>query len=464
MLKATGDRISLDADVVVIGAGVTGLAAATQLKERGLSVVVLEARGRVGGRLWTEEIQGALLEIGGQWISPDQTELLKTIDELDLEMYSRYREGANVYVDATGIRTLFTGDRLPLEPASASEVDRLVDLLDLLAQQHDLNSPWTHPLASELDTISWQVWLERQTEDVSARDIIAMFVGAAMLTKPNHTFSALEAVHMAASAGSFSHLVDADFILDRRVIGGLQSVPTLLAERLGQCIHLDQPVRELRRTADTVVAVTPDLEVTARRALVAVPPNLYHVINHQPALPQLKQQLHQQMPLGLVIKVHAVYDRPFWRDSGLSGTAFSPYQLVHESYDNTNHNDSRGTLVGFISDVRADELLRLDPNERRKLILASLVAYYGPQAADPVVYYESDWAAEEWTRGAFAASYSTGGRTRYQGLQNKPDGPVYWASSDLAGEGFQHVDGALRIGRDTAVEIARSLTHAGGVR
>ena len=66
----------IDADVVVIGAGVAGLSAATRLVEAGNDVVVLEARERVGGRLWTEVIGGTLLELGGQWVSPDQTALL----------------------------------------------------------------------------------------------------------------------------------------------------------------------------------------------------------------------------------------------------------------------------------------------------------------------------------------------------------------------------------------------------
>ena len=66
-----------------------------------------------------------------------------------------------------------------------------------------------------------------------------------MLTKPTHAFSLLQSLLMAASAGSYSHLVDADFILDKRVVGGLQQVPLLLAERLGDDVFLGQPVRTL---------------------------------------------------------------------------------------------------------------------------------------------------------------------------------------------------------------------------
>ena len=157
--------------------------------------------------------------------------------------------------------------------------------------------------------------------------------------------------------------------------------------------------------------------------------------------------------MGFVIKVHAVYDRPFWRDKGLSGTAFSPYELSHEAYDNTNHGDERGTLVGFVSDRNADDLFRVSAEERKERILASLANYFGPEAKDPLVYYESDWGAEEWTRGAYAASFDLGGLTRYGADLRTPVGPIHFACSDMAGAGYQHVDGAIRMGRLVAQNI-----------
>jgi len=474
-------------DVVVIGAGAAGLTAANDLRKAGLSVVVLEARDRVGGRLWTDVVDGAMLELGGQWVSPDQQALIDTVADLGLSTYSRYREGDSVYVGPDGVARRFTGEMFPVAASTEKVIDEITARLDAMVAEIDPDKPWEHPNAAEWDKISWDAWLRQQTDDDEAVRNLAFATGSAMLTKPTHTFSLLQSLLMAASAGSYSHLVDADFILDKRVVGGLQQVPELLAERLGDDVLLNQPVRRIvwgpdavaaERPADSVTGrrvddlraltarveaakssssgvtvVTDDLTVRARFAILALAPVLYPRISFDPPLPRRQHQMHQHISMGFVIKVHAVYDRPFWREQGLSGTAFSPYELSHEAYDNTNHGDERGTLVGFVSDQNADDLFRVSAEERKERILESLSHYYGPEAKNPVVYYESDWGTEEWTRGAYAASFDMGGLNRYGADLREPVGPIHLACSDMAGAGYQHVDGAIRQGHRAADEI-----------
>ncbi|NIL89080.1 Putrescine oxidase [Rhodococcus fascians] len=449
---------TLDRDVAIVGAGPSGLAAATELRKAGLSVAVLEARDRVGGRTWTNTIDGASLEIGGQWVSPDQESLIALIGELGLETFDRYREGESVYISAAGERTRYSGDSFPVDETTEKEMDRLVALLDDLAAQVGPEEPWAHPLARELDTISFEQWLIRESDDAEARGNIGMFIAGGMLTKPAHAFSALQAVLMAASAGSFSHLVDENFILDKRVVGGMQQVSIRMAAALGDDVILDAPVRTVRWNSDgATVFADGDIEVHAKRVVLAVPPNLYSRISYDPPLPRRQHQMHQHQSLGLVIKVHAVYGTPFWREDGLSGTGFGASEIVQEVYDNTNHQDSRGTLVGFVSDAKADAMFELDEQERRARILESIAHYLGSKALEPVVYYESDWGSEEWTRGAYAASFDLGGLHRYGKDSRTPVGPIHFSCSDIAAEGYQHVDGAIRMGHRTAADIVSRI-------
>jgi putrescine oxidase len=454
---------NLERDVVIIGAGPSGLTAATELQRAGLSVAVLEARDRVGGRTWTDVIDGAMLEIGGQWVSPDQTALLNTLDRLGLDTFSRYREGESIYIDPAGKRTRYIGEMFPVSEDTEREMNKLIETLDKLAAEIGAQEPWAHPLARELDTISFHHWLRQQSADEEACNNIGLFIAGGMLTKPAHAFSALQAVLMAASAGSFTNLVDDGFILDKRVVGGMQQVSQRLAEELGEgAVYLNSPVRTLRwpgedgQAAEGVTAISDSVTVRARYAVMAVPPNLYSRVSYEPPLPRRQHQMHQHQSLGLVIKVHAVYETPFWREEGLSGTCFGAGAVVQEVYDNTNHGDSRGTLVGFVSDEKADAMFELGAEERKATILGSIADYLGEKALSPEVYYESDWGSEEWTRGAYAASYDLGGLHRYGKDQLRPVGPIYWSCSDLAAEGYQHVDGAIRMGLATAARIVEA--------
>lgn len=446
-------------DTVIVGGGVTGLVAAWRLAEAGQSVVVLEARDRVGGRLRSEEHDGSLFEIGGQWVSPDQDALVGLLDELGLQTYARYREGASLYVGADGAARRFTGEDLPVGPDTAAAIERLTKVLDDLTAEIDPDRPWDHPEAERLDRITFQQWLEDQSDDVEARDNIALYIGPAMLTKPAWSFSALQALLMAASAGSFLHLLDADFILDRRVEGGLASVPHELARRLGDRVRLSQDVTAIEYDGEGATVVVNHERLRARRVIVAVPPPLVRRIRFTPELPAEHRQAREHQSFGLVIKVQAEYPTPFWRARGLSGTGFGPYQVVHEVYDNTPDGATVGHLVGFVSDEAADRLGTLDADQRREQVLGSLAAYFGAVARTPTTYVESDWQHQELTGGAYGTSFDVGGLTRYGRVLRQPVGPIEFGTSDVSGLGFQHVDGAVRVGAELA---RRVLTPGAG--
>src|SRR5690625_2983183 len=186
-------------DVVIIGAGPTGLSAARRLRKAGRSVTVLEARDRVGGRTWTDHIDGQMYELGGQWISPDQTALLDLIAELGKETYPRYRDGDSVYIAPDGTRTVYSGDMFPVGESTRSEMERLIGILDGLAARIGPKAPWVPAGPAQILFVLLHHWVPKVSDVSFFCEQFRLANGGGMLTKPATAFSALQAVLIAAS-------------------------------------------------------------------------------------------------------------------------------------------------------------------------------------------------------------------------------------------------------------------------
>jgi putrescine oxidase len=443
----------VEADVVVVGAGIAGLSAAKTLVEAGREVVVVEARDRVGGRVLNIEIGGQANELGGQWIAPYQDRARAYLDELGIELFACFRGGSHVYLDSAGTAHRYEGHDAPLGEASERAFSGGEALLDAMAKELDPEAPWAHPRAVEWDAITFEAWLGEEVADDLARDLLRSWLAGGFLTKPAHTFSLLQGLWVIAGAGGTFELFEPDQCLAYRVVGGSQLLPIRLAERLGERVVLAAPVRGIRWSDGRVEVDASRVRATGQAVIVAIPPNLTGAIRFEPALPGWRMRLEQGISQGVVIKVLAVYDHPFWREDGLSGQGFAPYQLVRELYDNSPPSGEPGVLLTFLAGESAEAAARMSPEARRTAVLDGFADYVGPEARDAREYHELDWSAEEWTRGAYAATFGVGGLTRFGPDLRRPIGPIHWACTDIAGVGHMHMDGAIRSGEAAAAAI-----------
>jgi putrescine oxidase len=443
----------LDTDVAVVGAGLAGLSAATALADAGLSVIVLEARDRVGGRTLNTELRGEANELGGQWIAPYQAEAHALCRRLGLELFPSFREGSHVYLDAAGARHLYDGHDAPLGIVAERAYAHADAALDALAKELDPAAPWMHPRATELDAVPFERWLGDAVSDDLARDLLRSWMAGGFMTKPATTFSLLGALWVIAGAGGTYELFEPEQCLAYRVVGGSQLLALGLAAQLGDRVLLEHPVSAIRYRPDGVDVTAGGAVIRARHAVVATPPNLVGAIRFDPALPSWRQQLQAAMSQGAVIKVLAVYDEPFWRADGLSGQGFAPYQLVRELYDNSPPAGTPGVLVTFLAGENADRTRHWSPAERRQAVLDGFASYLGPGALEAADVIELDWSAEEWTGGAYSATFGVGGLTRFGPDLRRPIGPIHWACTDISGVGNMHMEGAIRSGKDAAAAI-----------
>jgi monoamine oxidase len=452
---------SREADVVVVGAGLAGLAAARKLTGDGIDCVVLEARDRVGGRTLNHSIgDGKIVEVGGQWVGPTQTRVLELMRELGLESFSTYDRGEHV-LEYQGELRRYTGTIPKISKHLLADFGQAQWKLDRMARKVPADAPWTAPKAKQWDSQTLWSWMRRNMVTKGARDALSLAVEAVWAAQPED-LSLLHVLFYISSAGGLDALWDTEGgAQDSRVVGGSQLISIRMAEELGDRVVLDAPVRRIAYEPDRVTVHADGIDVDARRAIVALPPTLTCRIAYDPPVPALRDQLTQRIPQGAVIKCMAIYDRPFWRDQGLTGQATSIEGPVKLTFDNSPPDGTPGVLLGFLEGNQARELGAASPVARRAAVIDCFKRLFGREAESPRDYVDKSWADEEWTRGCYGCYMPTGAWTAYGPQLRAPVGPIHWAGAETATVWSGYMDGAVRSGDSAAEAVAAALVARG---
>jgi monoamine oxidase len=461
---------TIEADVAVVGAGLAGLVAARRLSAAGLRPLVIEARERVGGRLLNEEIgEGKVVEVGGQWIGPTQNRIAALAAEVGVETFPTYDAGRHL-IDIGGKRASYEGNisdpRIGLVRELAAGISPLALLdfeqararLDMMARRVGLERPWETSRARRWDEQTFDSWLRRNTATRTARTLLTIATEAVWAAEPSEV-SLLHVLFYSHSGGGFNSLLGTSGGAQQdRFHGGSQEIALRLATELGEStLRLGTPVARIEERNGGVVVMATGLKVTARRAVVAIPPALAGRISYDPPLPMLRDQLTQRMPQGAVVKTMAIYDSPFWREQGLSGQAISDSTPARITFDNSPPDGSPGVLLGFLEGRLAREWGRRPADERRAAVLGGHAQLFGPAAARPVAFVERVWPDEEWTRGCYGCLMTTGGWTEFGSAVRAPIGALHWAGAETATVWSGYMDGAVQSGERVVGEILEAL-------
>ena len=293
-------------DLIVIGAGLSGLALARAAAERGAEVVVLEARARIGGRVLSHRTEAGAYDLGPAWVWPTiQPRIARTVRAAGLDLHEQAETGGFVFQDQTG-----RIERLPhgfaQEPPSTRITGGIAALVEAVA----------------VGFAPGVVWLEHVVRRIALTE-------------------AGVAVNAESPAGPVTlHAARAALALPPRLIGGIEIVPAL-----------PQPIQ-------AKLAAVPGWMAGQAKAL-------------------------------------ALYDRPFWRDAGLSGSAFSQAGPLGELHDASLPGAAEAALFGFFSwppALRAARRAALPD-----LIARQLGLLFGAEAARPRAVIIQDWATEPFT-------------------------------------------------------------------
>ncbi len=438
----------------MIGAGFAGLTAALRLKQAGHSVALLEARDRVGGRTFTEvRGDGTWIDRGGAWVGPGQDRIYALTDEFGVGTYKQYADGeAMMVIDGKQFRYRGVVPRT-LNPFATVNLGTAMLELSKMCKTIPLEAPWEARKADKWDSITVALWLDHHVRSQAARDLLETAIGGTY-TSDTSEISLLFALHQMASGGG------PDFVFgieggsqDSRIVGGMGAIYRPMAEKIGDSLHLGQPVRRIAQDDAGVTIASDAMTVRARRAIVAVPIAIASQIIYEPMLSVDRSLLHQRMPGGAVAKINVVYDEPFWRADGLSGQSAAPGTPAPVTIDACTDSGTPGVLCVIVEGPTAREMCHLGAAQRREAVLAELATRFGTKARSPIDYIEQNWTTERYSGGGMISHAPPGVLTEFGPALRAPCGRLHWAGTESSAVMCGWVDGAVRSGERAAVEV-----------
>tara|TARA_R100000322_G_scaffold132674_3_gene88582 strand:+ start:955 stop:2313 length:1359 start_codon:yes stop_codon:yes gene_type:complete len=450
-------RSDSELDVIIVGAGIAGLQSALKLKQAGKRVLVLEARDRVGGRAMPGEICGQTIDLGGQWVGPQQMLLHAQAREQGVRTYPQHTRGASV-LSFNGKVSRYTSDIPRLSLLSLLELGLLERRWQKeIASLPTTGEPWAAAKAQEWDAHTLESWILGHVRTAEAREFARVVSRAVLCAEPRQVSYLYFLEYLRQGRGLKALTGVEGGAQQDKFVGGAWQISKRMADRLGDSVKLNAPVLAVEQDDQTVTVVTETARYSARRLIMAVPPILASKIAFNQPLPSKRNALHERMPMGSVIKIHVAYKHAFWRQRGFNGSVVSNDRHFNVVFDQTPDDERLGILVGFIDGDQAIAMSAMTEESRYQQVIADLVHYFGQEAAHPIGYVEQDWTREQWSRGCYVAHMPPGVMTSFGDIIRQPCGRIHWAGTETATEWMGYLDGALQSGIRAASEVVAAL-------